>query len=93
MSLKNSENEFMSTLVHSLENASPTEWLDLAANQLSPEHLPRYNRLVQLEAALCQIDIGQFGYCCDCEQAIDQSLLEHDAASQRCMSCSTKKAS
>jgi DnaK suppressor protein len=91
--LKRSNNEFIATLVNSLENTSPTEWLDITANKLSPEHLPRYNRLVQLEAALCQIDIGQYGYCCDCEQELDVVQLEHDAATQRCYACATKKAS
>ncbi|MFC3032342.1 conjugal transfer protein TraR [Pseudoalteromonas fenneropenaei] len=89
--LKRSDNSFMSALVSALEQAPPTEWLDMAANKLSPEHLPRYNRLVQLEAALCQIDIGQYGYCCDCEQEIDSSLLSEDAATQRCGGCMTKK--
>ncbi|CCQ12337.1 putative DksA-type zinc finger protein [Pseudoalteromonas luteoviolacea B = ATCC 29581] len=91
--LKRSNNVFMASLVDRLEAASPTEWLDLAADSISPEHLPRYHRLVELEAALCQIDIGQFGFCCDCEQEIDLDSLQHDPATQRCISCRTKKAS
>ncbi len=44
-------------------------------------------RLEKLEAALCQIDIGQYGYCCDCEEKIDDARLLADPASQRCRRC------
>jgi RNA polymerase-binding transcription factor DksA len=41
----------------------------------------------KLEAAISQIDIGQYGYCCDCEEKISEQRLERDPAAQRCDKC------
>ncbi|MCX2767402.1 TraR/DksA family transcriptional regulator [Pseudoalteromonas sp. B530] len=88
--LKASPNEFTHNLANTLELNPPNKWLDIVMEKINPEQLPLYDRLMKVEAALCQMEIGQFGYCCDCEQTIELELLEHDPATQRCRSCKTK---
>jgi RNA polymerase-binding transcription factor DksA len=43
--------------------------------------------MTKLEAAVSQIEIGQYGYCCDCEEEISKEQLELDPATQRCKKC------
>ncbi|WP_105168642.1 conjugal transfer protein TraR [Pseudoalteromonas sp. T1lg23B] len=88
--LKQSSQKFASELAELLEQSSPSEWLDIAATQLNPQQYPNFQRLVKLEAALCQIDIGQFGYCCDCETQLNMHDLMADPTIQRCHSCCQK---
>ncbi|TMO72091.1 conjugal transfer protein TraR [Pseudoalteromonas sp. S3776] len=66
------------------------EWLDTATYNLGPEYQTLVNRLAKLEAAISQIDIGQYGYCCDCEEAIAEHLLKQDPATQRCEMCAKR---
>jgi RNA polymerase-binding transcription factor DksA len=70
-----------------LTQTSNEEWLDLAAQQLGNEYNPLIERMNKLEAAISQIDIGQYGYCCDCEEKISEQRLERDPAAQRCDKC------
>ena len=49
--------------------------------------------MTMLEAAVSQIDIGQYGYCCDCEEKIATALLQKDPATQRCTKCAIKRTS
>ncbi|EKE68751.1 TraR/DksA family transcriptional regulator [Gallaecimonas xiamenensis] len=44
-------------------------------------------RLTQVEAALCQLDLGLYGICCDCEAEIELDRLAADPAEQRCARC------
>ncbi|MCF6435110.1 MULTISPECIES: TraR/DksA family transcriptional regulator [Pseudoalteromonas] len=89
--LKQSSQKFANELAKSLEQSSPSEWLDIAATQLNPQQYPNFQRLLKLEAALCQIDIGQFGYCCDCETQLNMAELKADPTIQRCNSCCQKR--
>ena len=66
------------------------EWLYTATYHLGPEYQTLVNRLTELEAAISQIDIGQYGYCCDCEEAISERLLKKDPATQRCEMCAKR---
>ena len=90
--LKASPNEFTHNLANILEINPPNKWLDIVMEKINPEQFPQYDRLMKVEAALCQMDIGQFGYCCDCEQAIEPELLEQDPAAHRCGGCHAKLA-
>ncbi|MDX1729140.1 MAG: TraR/DksA C4-type zinc finger protein, partial [Pseudoalteromonas tetraodonis] len=63
--------------------------LDMAAQQLGTEYNPLIERMNKLEAAISQIDIGQYGYCCDCEEKISAQRLEQDPAAQRCDQCAS----
>lgn len=89
--LKDAQHEFTGELASMLENSTPGEWIDLAVTKINPNQFPRFQRLMELEAALCQIDIGQFGYCCDCETKLDLLELSKDPAKQRCPVCEEKK--
>ncbi|ESP90321.1 MULTISPECIES: TraR/DksA family transcriptional regulator [Pseudoalteromonas] len=89
--LKTNTNPVILELAEVLESTSPTDWIDSINEKICPSQFPSYQRLVQIEAALCQIDIGQFGFCCDCEQEIEEALLEQDPATQRCSQCSPAK--
>jgi RNA polymerase-binding transcription factor DksA len=66
------------------------EWLDTATHNLGAEYQTLVNRLTELEAAISQIEIGQYGYCCDCEEAISEQLLKQDPATQRCEMCAKR---
>ena len=74
-------------LLSVLTHTTNGEWLDLAAQQLGTEYNPLIERMTKLEAAVSQIDIGQYGYCCDCEERISAQRLELDPAAQRCEQC------
>ncbi|WP_440053537.1 conjugal transfer protein TraR [Pseudoalteromonas sp. T1lg65] len=88
--LKSSPNQFTIELAGKLESTPASNWLDVVAEKLNPEQFPQYARMMKVEAALCQMDIGQFGFCCDCEQQIDTEQLAKDPATQRCNHCATK---
>ncbi|WP_404339457.1 TraR/DksA family transcriptional regulator [Pseudoalteromonas mariniglutinosa] len=82
-----SNQDYHQQLLIQLKVSAPTLWLDLTANKLGPDYQGLIARLEQLEAAMCQIEIGQYGYCCDCEEKIDEQRLQADPASQRCRLC------
>ncbi|WKE64444.1 TraR/DksA C4-type zinc finger protein [Gallaecimonas kandeliae] len=48
-------------------------------------------RLGQVEAALCQLDLGLFGICSDCDGEIEVERLVADPAEQRCSTCSHRQ--
>lgn len=70
-----------------LEVTEPSLWIEALLNKVGPEYQLLIGRLDTLEAAISQIEIGQYGYCCDCEKKIDEQTLKLDPAAQRCMSC------
>lgn len=70
-----------------LSKKSNNEWLDCASEKLGPEYALLISRMIELEAAISQIEIGQYGYCCDCEEKISPTLLMLDPAVQRCEKC------
>jgi len=85
--LAQSNNLAHHSLLLTLETSSPEHWLELAEKQLGSEYSELILRLEKLEAAICQIEIGQYGYCCDCEEKIDAQRLLADPANQRCRNC------
>ena len=88
--LSNSSNLLHHSLVETLKQNNPEHWLELTDRQLGNEYRSLIIRLEQLEAAVCQVDIGQYGYCCDCEEKIDSQRLNADPTIQRCASCEPK---
>ncbi|QSX32429.1 TraR/DksA family transcriptional regulator [Shewanella avicenniae] len=50
-------------------------------------HHALYSKLVRLDAALCQLDIGLYGLCSDCEADIEAERLSADPTEQRCHHC------
>lgn len=53
--------------------------------------LPKVDQLVarlkRVDAALCQMDLGLYGLCSDCEEPLSLAQLEQDPALQRCPRC------
>ncbi|MCF1427613.1 MAG: TraR/DksA C4-type zinc finger protein [Shewanella sp.] len=49
-----------------------------------------YAQLLKLDAARCQLELGLFGLCADCEEEISRELLDADITVQRCCSCQSK---
>ena len=68
--LANSDQAYHQQLLSQLKDNPPSDWLELTANNLGSEYQILIARIEKLEAALCQIDIGQYGYCCDCEEKL-----------------------
>ena len=61
-----------------------TSRLDLPKVEQSVAHLKR------IDAALCQMDLGLYGLCSDCEDPLSIELLEQDPTLQRCPRCDTR---
>ncbi|MGI2171289.1 TraR/DksA family transcriptional regulator [Shewanella sp. MF05960] len=49
-----------------------------------------FTQLMKLDAALCQLDLGLYGLCSDCEMDIDAGRLQLDPTEQRCRHCQQK---
>lgn len=47
----------------------------------------RMARKAQIAAALARLEDGEFGYCTECGEAIDEARLELDPAVALCLSC------
>lgn len=47
-------------------------------------------RLKRIDAALCQMDLGIYGLCSDCEEPLAIEQLEQDPTLQRCPRCETR---
>ncbi len=50
------------------------------------EH-PLFNQITQIDAAICQLDIGLYGLCSDCENEIESERLNVNPVEQRCTRC------
>jgi len=46
-----------------------------------------FERLLRLDAAWCQLDLGLYGLCADCEEEIESERLQSDPSEQRCGAC------
>lgn len=70
-----------------LNEVNYSDWPEYLAKLFMVKHEPLLQRLIELEAAVAQFEIGQYGYCADCEERIELTLLEQDPATQRCRHC------
>ena len=75
-------------IINDLHAINYSDWPDFLEQHFLLNHEPKLSRLIQLEAAIAQFEIGQYGYCADCEEAIELELLDNDPATQRCKACS-----
>lgn len=64
-----------STLVDAIE--------PLALNELRQP----LQQLKQIDAAMCQMEMGLFGICSDCEEMIETEVLDQQVTAQRCRRC------
>lgn len=53
---------------------------------------PIFSKLTKLDAAFCQLDIGLYGLCSDCESEIEAARLVKDPTEQRCAQCAEQYA-
>ena len=47
----------------------------------------RAKTLLRVEAALKRIDVGDFGYCVSCDEAIGEKRLDLDPSTPLCIGC------
>lgn len=47
-------------------------------------------QFIALEAALCQLELGLYGLCADCEDPIEDNILSKNITAQRCYKCDIK---
>ncbi|QFU22269.1 TraR/DksA C4-type zinc finger protein [Shewanella eurypsychrophilus] len=62
------------------------ELIALLTNAALSDH-PLFSQLTKLDAAFCQLDIGLYGLCSDCESEIEPERLILDPVEQRCALC------
>ena len=85
--LSNSTISAEKNLAETLKSHPQTSWMELLEHNVSPDHTTLVKELTKVEAALCQFDIGQYGYCADCEEPISLDELKKDPTKQRCGLC------
>lgn len=51
----------------------------------------RERRLSLINGALRRIESGDYGFCVDCDEAIDERQLSADPTALRCIHCAEKK--
>ena len=79
-----------SELARQLNALSPDEWADVGALCAWPQLQPHIKQLQQVDAALCQQQLGLYGLCSDCEDELSRELLYQDPCRQRCSLCHSK---
>lgn len=85
--LQQSDSQYDLAAYQMLVNTPVGEWVERLTLQVGPEYWGVINKIERLEAAQSQIEISQFGYCCDCETTIESDLLKSDITTQRCKQC------
>ncbi|MCL1091315.1 TraR/DksA C4-type zinc finger protein [Shewanella profunda] len=78
--------QFLEVLGTHYANLSLGELIDQLAQSPLAEH-SLFSQLNKLDAAICQLDLGLYGLCSDCEAEIETERLSQDPTEQRCASC------
>ncbi|MDP5291084.1 TraR/DksA C4-type zinc finger protein [Oceanimonas sp. CHS3-5] len=77
-------------LAAQLKDVPPDDWADYPALSAWPQLQPQLQTLRQVDAALCQWQLGLYGLCSDCEAELDPAQLLADPCRQRCTQCEEK---
>ncbi|WP_432452775.1 MULTISPECIES: TraR/DksA family transcriptional regulator [unclassified Agarivorans] len=85
-----SEKSSMKLTADKLQAMSNEQLIDQALKLQYTELNNQLKQLKRVDAALCQIDLGLYGLCSDCEEVIEQERLDNDPSTQRCQCCSDK---
>ncbi|PJG58657.1 TraR/DksA family transcriptional regulator [Aeromonas cavernicola] len=64
--------------------------LDLISQWDLPTVTQAMARLKRIDAALCQMDLGLYGLCADCEEPLSDAQLAQDPTAQRCPHCDAR---
>ena len=78
------------TLSAELASHAADEWADHPKLQPWPTLQQPLARLKQVDAALCQWQLGLYGLCSDCEEQLSEEQLYADPCMQRCGVCEQK---
>lgn len=78
------------TLADTLQQLPTDEWPDYTPLSAWPQLQPQLKALKQVDAALCQWQIGLYGLCSDCEAELTHEQLYADPCRQRCDPCEQK---
>ena len=73
-----------------LEQLTADGWADHPTLGRWPQLQPHIKQLKQLDAAICQQQLGLYGLCSDCEAELSYELLYQDPCRQRCAQCELK---
>ncbi|MBB1271038.1 TraR/DksA C4-type zinc finger protein [Shewanella sp. SR44-3] len=73
----------------SIDSASLSVLIEWMTHQ-DLSHHGLFRRLMRLDAAYCQLELGLYGLCADCETEIEVLRLNQDPTEQRCSSCEAK---
>ena len=90
--ISQSERHFEHEIALKLQVTPNVNWVDFLQDKVYPNLNSRVTRLNKVEAALCQFNLGVYGFCADCEDKISLSKLEKDPTEQRCKLCAEKSA-
>jgi len=77
---------FLEAIGEHYASLSLAELIDTLAQTPLADH-PLFCQLNKLDAAFCQLDLGLYGLCSDCEAEIETERLSQDPTEQRCASC------
>ncbi|MGL5048558.1 MAG: TraR/DksA family transcriptional regulator [Shewanella sp.] len=77
---------FLEAIGEHYTSLSLADLIDILAQTPLAEH-PLFNKLNKLDAAFCQLDLGLYGLCSDCETEIEAERLNQDPTEQRCTTC------
>ncbi|MFP2767966.1 transcriptional regulator, TraR/DksA family protein [Oceanisphaera sp. KMM 10153] len=82
--------ELNAALAAQLQQVPADEWVDHPPLTAWPQLQPQINALKQVDAALCQWQLGLYGLCSDCEAELTREQLWLDPCRQRCDVCEQK---
>lgn len=77
-------------LAATLQTLPADEWADHPPLSAWPQLQPQLKALKQVDAALCQQQLGLYGLCSDCEAELTFEQLYQDPCRQRCTTCEQK---
>ncbi|HEH9430480.1 TPA: conjugal transfer protein TraR [Aeromonas sobria] len=73
-----------------VDHCEPDQLVELTSRLDLPKVELSVIRLKRIDAALCQMDLGLYGLCSDCEEQLAIEQLEQDPTLQRCPRCETR---
>jgi len=73
-----------------VDHCERDQLVDLTSRLDLPKVEQSVASLKRIDAALCQMDLGLYGLCSDCEEPLSIEQLEQDPTLQRCPRCETR---
>ena len=73
-----------------VDHCERDQLVDLTSRLDLPKVEQSVARLKRIDATLCQMDLGLYGLCSDCEEPLAIESLEQDPTLQRCPRCEAR---